>query len=381
MLKYIFILFFFSILPLEYAVSQDTQQTDRPKQANRSTGVDQKGDSNEVSVTKDVESQKNKKSDTLRYKRNQYSHHKQPPHKEHQPSEVSSSKDSLALYKRRIFNTNRIQLPDSILNIPFKRDGRSTPPDSIKRPEKDALNENIPQKSGIKPERPDSVLSSQKPEEETLPDPDEDIHFTIKVIDSTTKAPLPASVRLLLYSKSGHRSLSKANCREDGTFGLKLTRDSKFELNIIHEDYEPIYDTINLMEIEAEDGEIHKVYKMYKFQVGDIIHLEEIHFKQGDHHLQRSAHPTLDKLINLMKENPGMHIKLKGHTDNSGTHDMLIKLSQRRVYEVRGYMVRRGIPARRIKAEGYGYSQPINKGTDPESQAENRRVEFEILKL
>jgi OmpA-OmpF porin, OOP family len=76
-----------------------------------------------------------------------------------------------------------------------------------------------------------------------------------------------------------------------------------------------------------------------------------------------------------------MEIELEGHTDIIGDHDLNLQLSKDRVWNVRKYLVNKGINVDRIKAVGYGDTKPIiTKGTD-EQRKINRRVEFVVLKM
>ena len=59
-----------------------------------------------------------------------------------------------------------------------------------------------------------------------------------------------------------------------------------------------------------------------------------------------------------------MVIKLEGHTETTSSTESSIKLSEKRVFEVRYFMIRKGIDVHRIKAEGYGNTKPIAFGKD-----------------
>ena len=78
-----------------------------------------------------------------------------------------------------------------------------------------------------------------------------------------------------------------------------------------------------------------------------------------------------------IKANPDIErIRVEGHTDETGTHDMNMKLSQDRADAVRNYLIRKGVSPKRITAKGYGPDKPLADGKDPKSLAKNRRVEF-----
>ncbi len=81
-----------------------------------------------------------------------------------------------------------------------------------------------------------------------------------------------------------------------------------------------------------------------------------------------------------MKEHPGMIVEIAGHTDELGSEEYNLKLSEKRALAVKQYLVEHGISPDRIKAVGYGEKYPLTKGETEEERALNRRVEFKILK-
>jgi outer membrane protein OmpA-like peptidoglycan-associated protein len=81
-----------------------------------------------------------------------------------------------------------------------------------------------------------------------------------------------------------------------------------------------------------------------------------------------------------MRSNPSVHIRLEGHTDNSGVPKHNLRLSKARVESVKEYLVDKGISAKRITGKGYGGTQPIADNTNEETRRLNRRVEFTITK-
>ena len=92
------------------------------------------------------------------------------------------------------------------------------------------------------------------------------------------------------------------------------------------------------------------------------------------------AEGEINKLVELMKNNPQMQIRLEGHTDNRGDARTLKSLSKERVNTVRKYMVSQGIDESRIDIIGYGGEKPIAANDTPTSREINRRVEFVIIK-
>jgi len=83
----------------------------------------------------------------------------------------------------------------------------------------------------------------------------------------------------------------------------------------------------------------------------------------------------IDELVAVMKQYPDLNVTVEGHTDSVGSDAYNKKLSQRRANAIKGYMVNKGIDAKRLTAVGYGEEKPIADNATKEGQAQNRRVE------
>ena len=208
-----------------------------------------------------------------------------------------------------------------------------------------------------------------------------EISFVVHAFDSSLKTPIKATVLMTTLDNSGKRNNGTGICNSLGYFSFFLTPHSHFEITVSFPDYIPIVEEIDFTNTPAFTPIIKKEYALKKLQVGDVIHLKDVNFKQGDFHLQREAFPVLDKLAKMMLDNPKMVIKLKGHTDNSGSPSANIILSKSRITEVRYYLLRKGIKLNRLKGEGYGGGHPLVPNNSPENMQKNRRVEFEVLKI
>jgi outer membrane protein OmpA-like peptidoglycan-associated protein len=111
---------------------------------------------------------------------------------------------------------------------------------------------------------------------------------------------------------------------------------------------------------------------------GMVITLSgEVLFKTGKWDLKAGAMAKLDQIAEALrgKEQP---IVVLGYTDNVGTRDNNMDLSQKRASSVRDYLVGRGIPQDLITAQGKGPDDPIQENTSVEGRAANRRVEIVV---
>ena len=84
----------------------------------------------------------------------------------------------------------------------------------------------------------------------------------------------------------------------------------------------------------------------------------------------------VDKKIELLDKYPKMEIEIQGHSDNDGSKEYNITLSQERAENVKYVIVNRGIEESRITAVGYGPDMPKFPNDTKENKAKNRRIDF-----
>lgn len=114
---------------------------------------------------------------------------------------------------------------------------------------------------------------------------------------------------------------------------------------------------------------------------GTKVVLNNIFFESGRAELKPISYVELNKAVDLLEKNPTMVIEIGGHTDNLGSDELNLKLSQSRADAVRDYMILAGIDQARIRSKGYGESTPIEDNSTEEGRAANRRTEFEIVEF
>lgn len=111
---------------------------------------------------------------------------------------------------------------------------------------------------------------------------------------------------------------------------------------------------------------------------GMVITLQgEVLFKTGKWDLKPGAMAKLDQIADALrgKEQP---MVVLGFTDNVGTRDGNMTLSEKRATSVRDYLVSKGIPQDLIKAEGRGPDSPVSDNNSVEGRGSNRRVEIVV---
>lgn len=103
-------------------------------------------------------------------------------------------------------------------------------------------------------------------------------------------------------------------------------------------------------------------------------------FETGEAKIQPQSFQLLDEVYQVLKDNPEVGpILIEGHTDNRGSRGYNQDLSERRAKAVVDYLVKKGIPRKRLKSKGYGFDRPVADNSTPLGRAKNRRTEFKLL--
>ena len=104
--------------------------------------------------------------------------------------------------------------------------------------------------------------------------------------------------------------------------------------------------------------------------MGDVL------FDFGKYNLKPDTKITLAKLAGIIQSHPGLHLAIEGHTDNIGSDEANMKLSQQRGDTVRDFLVQQGLAADTVTAVGLGKAEPVADNSTNEGRQKNRRVEI-----
>ncbi len=104
-----------------------------------------------------------------------------------------------------------------------------------------------------------------------------------------------------------------------------------------------------------------------------------VNFDFNSAKLKSESYPVLFHAVQVLLQNPDMKVEIQGHTDNIGSAEGNMKISQKRAETVKKYLVARGVKADRLMVKGYGETQPIADNKTADGRAANRRIEFKVL--
>ncbi|MEO5967138.1 MAG: OmpA family protein, partial [Ferruginibacter sp.] len=105
--------------------------------------------------------------------------------------------------------------------------------------------------------------------------------------------------------------------------------------------------------------------------------IRNLEFDLSKSTIREKSFESLTKVANLLVEK-NFSLKLAGHTDNTGSMALNLRLSKERAESVKAFLVSKGANPSRIEAVGYGPNQPIATNKTEEGRQKNRRVEFTL---
>jgi outer membrane protein OmpA-like peptidoglycan-associated protein len=104
-----------------------------------------------------------------------------------------------------------------------------------------------------------------------------------------------------------------------------------------------------------------------------------VQFETGKAMLKNESYAVLDEVVGIMRSNADYKLSISGYTDNVGSDESNLKLSQQRAKACYDYLIFRGIKADRIRNAGFGSARPIADNKTEDGRVQNRRVEFELF--
>ena len=167
-----------------------------------------------------------------------------------------------------------------------------------------------------------------------------------------------------------------------GSYNLTLKKTGYLVITVTYNilfDKEGQYNVLEDMHIKMEKVEV-------GFDLTDIIDLNPIYFDYNKAIIRPDAAIELDKIVQVMNDNPDMIIELGSHTDARGSSRDNQLLSDKRAKASAEYIKKKITNPSRITGKGYGESKIVNECVDGVNCSElqhqvNRRTEFIIIKM
>ncbi|MFN4233941.1 MAG: OmpA family protein [Bacteroidia bacterium] len=207
------------------------------------------------------------------------------------------------------------------------------------------------------------------------------ISATGTIVDSETGK---AISKVQVFLKGSDGSFDSTFTNNKGVYTFKdLKTDVKYEVSAHKEGY--FGDSKNFNTDGIKKNTVISKKTGYDLDFGLLkitkkeITIPNIYYDFDKYELKEESKKELDKLVNILQETPQVEIVINSHTDEQGTDEYNLKLSEKRSQSVVNYLIQKGIDAKRLQAKGYGESQPLIKNAKTEEEhAKNRRTTFQV---
>ena len=208
--------------------------------------------------------------------------------------------------------------------------------------------------------------------------PDPVVLISGRVFDHKTKQPIEATVYYEFLSNGSDAGIAHSN-PETGEYKIVLPYGYTYGFRGYAKGYISVNEHLDLIKV-SEYKEIETDLYLVPIEVGQVVRLNNIFFETGKATLKKESFPELNRVVELMEENPTMKLEIAGHTDNVGSETSNQQLSQSRAEAVVDYLVSNGVSnSNRLIGAGYGERIPIADNNTDLGRQLNRRVEFKIL--
>ena len=196
------------------------------------------------------------------------------------------------------------------------------------------------------------------------------------VLDSATNKVLESTIEITNLQSSELSSISISDA-EDGEFLSVLFPNREYAINISCKGYFFYSGTMNISRNESSN--IQKTFKLIKIQKGASASLQNIYFDTDKWEIKGESLPELNKLVELLKQNPDLNILIEGHTDNSGSENHNQLLSEKRAKAVMEFLILKDIKPNRLSFVGFGAEKPITDNSTEKGKSLNRRTVVRVL--
>ncbi len=111
------------------------------------------------------------------------------------------------------------------------------------------------------------------------------------------------------------------------------------------------------------------------------LSMKPIYFDFDSYKLKSEGIDALDKIANALSNHKDFGVQFDGHTDGVGSEEYNLKLSEKRAYSAKDYLINKGINDTRIRLQYFGESKPAQENKTKEGRSLNRRVEYSLFEI
>lgn len=201
-----------------------------------------------------------------------------------------------------------------------------------------------------------------------------------KVAADKTFEPLAAR---LVYEKipAGKESGIATSNPETGFYEIQFAAGERYKIRAEADGRKSETIEVDLRKVEPNRVIKDKNFVLKPAAGKSNAELRPIYFAVNKATLSADAIAELNKLLSILKERPSAEVEISGHSDNQGSDEQNLALSQKRVQAVYDYLAKHGISPQRMHTKHYGSKMPLDTNDTEKGRERNRRVEFKLTKF
>ena len=198
------------------------------------------------------------------------------------------------------------------------------------------------------------------------------------VTDLISKKGLPANLELT--DNASGTLINKVQTDELGHYFITLPEGKDYTFTVNRKGY-LFYSSAYALSGAAPDSTYVKNIALEPIKLASSFVFTQVLFDNNSFALLPASLPELNKLLQILEENPSMHIQISGYTDNIGKASDNLILSTNRAKSIVNYLSGKGIATERLSYKGFGSTEPIATNETAAGRALNRRTSFTITRL
>ena len=198
-----------------------------------------------------------------------------------------------------------------------------------------------------------------------------------RVFDATTKKPLRAEVKLYDLDTDVLTQFVTSDL-EYGDYTVVLNEGHRYAMYAAADKYLLKSLSFDYSDKRTFDPLTLDIY-LEPVRSGRSVVLNNLFFDTNKYDLKPQSRTELNRLIEFLRQYRDVQIEVSGYTDNVGTPEANLQLSERRALSVVEYLSGHGISPVRLRSKGYGDRRPLALNDTEAHRQLNRRIELHIL--
>ena len=186
----------------------------------------------------------------------------------------------------------------------------------------------------------------------------------------------------MVFEKQPDASVTIISESGDAGFHAKIIYKAQYLIKVSAPGFVSSYSILDLEADSVKDKLIlFRNFSLVPIQLNEILPFRDLLFEVTSYKITDQSFPELDRLVEILSENPTIKIQLEGHTDTQGKSRKSMKLAKQRIQSIKDYLLAKGIESRRIRVKAMAGENRVYSIDAPDARKANRRVEIRIIGL